>query len=280
MKLATSFLTASLLFLAFPSERAVGQIPPPAPRTFRVVPAGGAGGSFLGIGVAEITAARAKALKLPEGSGIEVTRVEEGSPADKAGLKIGDALLQFNGQPVQGMEEFIRMVHDTPSGRHVKLLISRDGATQTLTAVLGYRKQREVRIEAMPSLAPLATPAAVPDFEPPSFEGGAHQVALGIEVESITAQLAEYFGVRNGVLVRTVVKGSPAARAGFRAGDVITKVDGTSIEHPSDVFIAVHAPRTSRTISVSVVRDHHELALSPAVPSDGGEDGDAPPARP
>lgn len=253
-----------LVFLALGCGVAFGQNQPPAPA--------GAGGSFLGVGVAEIGASRANELKLPEGRGVEITRVEEESPADKAGLKTGDAVLQFNGQRVGGIEEFIRMVRETPPGRHVKLLISRDGVARTLTAVIGFRKQREVRIEVLPRFAPLVSPKAVPNFDMPGMEEGIGRSTLGIEIEPLTPQLAEYFGVNHGVLVRSVGKDTPASLAGFRAGDIITKVNGARIESPSDVFIAVHAPRSSRTLSVSVTREHHAIGLSPVVPGDGVEE--------
>ena len=60
------------------------------------------GGSYLGIGIQEINADRAKALKLPPGAVVEITRVGNGSPADKAGLKTGDVVLQYNGVRVEG----------------------------------------------------------------------------------------------------------------------------------------------------------------------------------
>ncbi len=94
--------------------------------------------------LAEIDANRAKELKLKEDYGVEITRVEDGSPAEKAGVKPGDVVLEYNGQRVEGMEQFGRMVRETPPGREVKLTISRDGATQTLTAMLAARKGRAV----------------------------------------------------------------------------------------------------------------------------------------
>ena len=109
-------------------------------REFNSVPF--VGGTYLGVNLAEIDANRAKELKLKEDYGVEITRVEENSPAEKAGLKPGDVVLEYNGQRVEGMEQFGRLVRETPPGREVKLKISRNGATETLTAVLGSRKVR------------------------------------------------------------------------------------------------------------------------------------------
>lgn len=83
------------------------------------------GRSFLGVGVKEIDEERAKALKLRDEYGVEVTNVEEDSPASKAGLKTGDVVLEYNGQRVEGTEQFVRFVRETPTGRTVKLLVSR-----------------------------------------------------------------------------------------------------------------------------------------------------------
>ena len=96
--------------------------------------------SFLGVGVAEINADRAKALKLKEERGVEITRVEDDSPAAKAGLKVGDVVLEYNGQRLEGTEQFVRMVRETPEGRQARLVVSRDGSTQTLNATIAARK--------------------------------------------------------------------------------------------------------------------------------------------
>src|SRR5712692_9193923 len=100
------------------------------------------GGSYLGVNLAEIDADRARELKLKETYGVEITRVAEGSPAEKAGLKSGDVVLEYNGQRVEGMEQFGRLVRETPAGREVKLVISRNGDTQTVAATVAARKVR------------------------------------------------------------------------------------------------------------------------------------------
>ncbi|OYW07783.1 MAG: hypothetical protein B7X34_10205, partial [Acidobacteriia bacterium 12-62-4] len=94
-------------------------------------------GSYLGVGVREIDQARAKELRLAEEAGVEVTQVDEESPASKAGLKVGDVVLEYNGQRVEGSEQFVRMVRETPVGRTAKLKVSRGGNSQTLSASIG-----------------------------------------------------------------------------------------------------------------------------------------------
>src|ERR1043166_9317421 len=76
-------------------------------------------GSYIGVGLQEIDSDRAKALKLREEMGVEITSVAPDSPAEKAGLKAGDVVFQFNGQRVDGMDQFRRMIGETPVGREV-----------------------------------------------------------------------------------------------------------------------------------------------------------------
>src|ERR1700722_4044262 len=84
--------------------------------------------SFLGVGIQEINSDRAKQLNLTEEAGVEVTYVEANSPAAAAGLKTGDVVVQYNGQRIEGTEQFTRLVLETPEGREVKLQIFRGGA--------------------------------------------------------------------------------------------------------------------------------------------------------
>ena len=108
---------------------------PPARAQARVVTIDG-GGSFLGVGVKDVDAERAKALKLTDEYGVEVTSVEEDSPASKAGLKISDVLLEYNGQRRESTTQFVRMIRETPSGRQAKMHIYRNGGSQNITATI------------------------------------------------------------------------------------------------------------------------------------------------
>ena len=224
-----------------------------------------AGGSFLGVGVAEITPERARDLKLHEEYGVEITRLEDESPAAKAGLKSGDVILEYQGQRVEGMEQFGRLVRETPSGRIVKLAISRAGATQTVQATVASRKMQGLLNRDS------NFHFAMPDFQMPelpqvftTWSGS----MLGVEVESVGKQLAEYFGVKEGVLVRSVVKGSPAEAAGIKAGDVITKVDQTQITAVSELSNAVRSSHSRRTFPVQIMREHHETTVTVTIDED------------
>src|SRR5215469_3772990 len=91
-----------------------------------------AGTSYLGIGVVEVTPDMARTLNLKEVRGAEVSRLEENGPAAKAGVREGDVVLEYGGSPVEGTEQFARMVRETPIGRTVKLTVWRNGAAQNL----------------------------------------------------------------------------------------------------------------------------------------------------
>jgi serine protease Do len=258
----TQFLTAglgaqSLDFFQAPLEPI--QLRPPA-------------SSYLGVSLAEIDSKRAGELKLKEPAGVEITRVEEGSPAEKAGLKPGDVVLEFNGQHVDGMEQFGRMVRETPPGRESRLLISRNGATQTLMATLATRRLRPFSGNFGPGFE-------FPEFHMPDMPQiipTLRNHLLGVEAESLGPQLAAYFGVKQGVLVRAVLKDTAAEKAGIRAGDVITKVEGSAVASPGELSSAVRsASSKTSAFSVELVRDHKEMSVSLTI-EDGRSERAAP----
>ena len=242
--------------------------PPPGPE--RVVVTRG-NGSFLGIGVQEIDNDRAKALNLHEERGVEVTRVEEDSPAAKGGIKTGDVVVEYNGDRVEGVEQFMRMVRETPPGREVKLSILRNGASQTLAMKTGSRKSwmtaryGEAGTIEIPRIE--MPEVNIPDI-PRAFMSWRSSV-LGIEAESLDSQLAEYFGVKEGVLVRSVVRGSAADKSGLRAGDVIVKVDENRVTNPRDISASIRSTRSKKTVPVQLVRDKKEVTIQLAVEDPG-----------
>ncbi len=220
-------------------------------------------GSYLGVGVADINAERVKALKLKEERGVEITRVEDNSPATKAGLKVGDVVLDYNGQRVEGTAQFQRMVRETPADRQVRLLISRDGATQTVTAAIGQLNdfiRNKSNILASIEEAKRRLQLQVPDTPRAlmSWRSG----TLGVEAEALSDQLAAYFGVKEGVLVRSVAKDSAAEKAGIKTGDVITKVGETKVTTPSEVTQTIRGLQEKKTFPVTVVRDRKEMTVS------------------
>lgn len=227
-----------------------------------IMAAVGASRSFLGVGVVEVSADRARALKLSDEHGVEITRVDEDSPAAKAGLKPQDVVLEYQGQRVEGVEQFVRLVRETPAGRSIKLLVNRSGQAVTLQPVLETRKVRMVEVGdvhvAIPTLPELPE-IRVGDLSRVGLRW--RTSLLGIEGESVEEQLAEYFGVKEGVLVRSVAKGSAAEKAGIKAGDVITKVGDSRVSSPTELSRRLRSLE-GKTASLSLVRERKEMSLN------------------
>ncbi len=259
-------MKTAILALAIGSATLPGQTPGPN------VKISSGGSRYIGVMVQEIDSDRAKQLKLHEEYGVEVTRIEADSPAEKAGLKVGDTIQQYNGQRVEGMEEFKRLVNETPAGREVRLDIVRAGAPQTLMVKIGVRPVPIGVAHPMP----WPEHASVRQFElrmpdlPRSVLSWRSSV-LGVEAESLDGQLAEYFGVKEGVLVRSVTKGSAAEKAGIKAGDVITRVDDSKVATPADISGRIRSIQ-GKQVAVVVMRDHKEMTVSVTVDdNDRGE---------
>lgn len=217
-----------------------------------------AGVTYLGVNLAEIDSKRAAELKLKEPVGVEITRVEEGSPADKAGLKSGDAVIEYNGEHVEGMEQFGRLVRETPAGREVKLVVSRNGANQNIVATLGVRKLKPLGGNFGPGFE--IPEIHMPDM--PQIFTTLRNPLLGVEAESLGSQLGAYFGVKQGVLVRSVLNDTAAEKAGMKAGDVIMNVDGSAVSTPSELSSTVRSASSKKTFPIGVMRDHKEMSIN------------------
>jgi len=255
--------------------------PPAPPSPERTIVTRSGSGSFLGIGVQEIDSERAKGLNLREERGVEVTRVEDDSPAAKGGIKTGDVVLEYNGDRVEGVEQFMRMVRETPPGREVKLSIARNGSPQQLTMKTGSRKTWMTTRYG--DAASLEFPRVeIPEINMPDIPRAFmswRSSVVGIEAESLDSQLAEYFGVKEGVLVRSVVPGSSAEKAGLRAGDVIVKIDDSRVTNPREISASIRSTRSKKTVAVQVIRDKRELTLQLPVEEPASEMHHAMPKR-
>jgi S1-C subfamily serine protease len=233
----------------------------------------GGGSSYLGVDIADVTSDRLGALKLKEEHGAEITMVDSDAPAGKAGLKEHDVILSVNGTAVESAAQLRRMIRETPSGRIVNLGISRDGQPMNVKLQLADRGTwTSMRVN--PQTFQFKMPA-MPDIEAPISIVVAHSSARsGLMVENITPQLGEFFGVKNGngVLIRSVEKGSRAEKSGFRAGDVIVKVNSQMVHDASDFTHALRGTENG-TASVTVMRDKKEQILTLSLPErkDTGE---------
>jgi serine protease Do len=237
---------------------------------------GDEGSSWLGVETHEVTADKAKELKLSAERGVVLGKIVPDSPAAKAGLKENDVVTEINGQRVEGAAQFRRMIHEIPAGRSIQLTVWRDGRTQTISATLGRSEQGR---HAMKMMAPTPGTFAfrMPDLpEIPSMEWNGNmlfggQPRLGIDAEEISGQLGAFFGAPDGegILVRDVTSGSPAEKAGVKAGDVITSLNGERIRTVGDLREKLSAKRDDkdRTVKLGVLRNKSEISLNVELPA-------------
>jgi C-terminal processing protease CtpA/Prc len=266
---------------------------------------------WLGVTPEDISGDRAKELKLSAARGVYVSEVEKDSPAEKAGLKSGDVITEFNGQHVEGVTQFRRLVRETPPGHSVAIVVTRDGKSQTLNATLSTMSDQFQHLRVNignrmhdftmnvqpfenwegPAIAPRvprafvtprpAMPAMPP--EPPNVwsystpEGGygygfgtgsgfgmGMTPSIGISGENLNGQLGTYFGAPDGegVLVREVESGSPAEKAGLKAGDVITKVASDRVKTIGELQSKLREKREDKTVQITVVRHGAETNIT------------------
>src|SRR5437879_4721168 len=239
------------------------------------------GSGWLGVETHEVTADKAKELKLAAERGVVLGRIVPDSPAAKAGLKENDVVTEINGQRVEGAAQFRRMIHEIPAGRSIQLTVWRDGRTQAISATLGKSEERH---HAMKMVAPTPGTFAfrmpeIPEIPPMEWNGGmlaGGQPRLGIDAEDLSGQLGAFFGAPDGegILVRDVNSGSPAEKAGVKAGDVITSLNGDRIRTVGDLREKLSAKRDDkdRTVKLGVLRNKSDISLTVELP--------APAARP
>lgn len=226
--------------------------------------------SYLGVDIADVTTERLSTLKLKEEKGVEVTMVDQDAPAGKAGIKEHDVILSMNGTTIESGAQLRRMIHETPPGRVVTFGLSRDGQSMTVKVQLADKHKEFSLMGPKVKDLPMVMPDVhLPDIDIPSINMVVvtQSARSGLTVENITPQLGEFFGVKNGngVLVRAVEKGSRAEKAGFRAGDVIVKVNDQPIHDTSDFTHAIRS-RNGSAVGVGLIREKKEQNLSLPLP--------------
>jgi len=161
--------------------------------------------AWLGVAIQGLTPELAKGFNVPDTKGALVAGVTDDSPAQKAGMKTGDVITEFDGRKVARSEDLPRLVAATPIGREVTVAVVRDGKAVTLRARLAKLDEPGQKVAA---------------------EAG-EKGKLGVAVETVTPAMATELGLREakGVVVRIVEDGSPAATAGIQPNDVILEVD-------------------------------------------------------
>jgi serine protease Do len=241
---------------------------------------GTANPGYLGVGVVELTDDRIKALNLKGDQGLEVTRIDGNGPAARAGITENDVILEVNGKGIEGIDQFQNLIGTTPPGTKVSLTIWRNSAKQTVSATLNSRPGSFFPFGG--SDFPDGALPPVPLMPPVPFNGGnpfptipGNSPIVGFEGEALNPQLAEFFGVKEGVLVRFVNAKTPAEHAGLKAGDVVVKVNGTPVTSPREITGLVMRSNRKKAISFTVIRNKKEISLNVEI----AEERPAPPER-
>jgi membrane-associated protease RseP (regulator of RpoE activity) len=240
----------------------------------------GSSQGYLGVDLGDLDPQKAQALKLKDLRGAVITLIDHDAPAGKIGLRVNDVVLEMNGQPVEGAEQLRRLLRETPSGRTVSLLVSRDGNTQTMAVELADRKVIEHdawnHIDSGTELtypgpgmgilpggagmgdAPASSGWHIPFFGP--------SLNVGVLVEPLTRQMADVLGIRSGLLIKQVTHRSAASAAGLKALDVILKVGNESISSMSNWDRAMRANQ-GKSVQITILRDKKQQTVTLEVDS-------------
>lgn len=195
---------------------------------------------WLGVRIQDVDEDMATALGLEKVAGAMVSSVPDG-PAMDAGVLAGDVILSFDGEDVDDTRELVRVVGNTEVGKSVRMVVYRDGGTQTLKVVLGRREDAE-KASVVPAVA---TPV-----EPKEAE------ELGMKMTVLTDEVREGLKIdksTTGVAVVAVDETKDAFEKGIRSGDVIVEVGQKPVASPADVSAAFKDARDAGRKSVLVL---------------------------
>lgn len=233
----------------------------------RAVIAGGFGAS-MGVSVRDVRSEEATQARVSSG-GVYIENVSPDSPAARAGIRTGDIVTEFDGERVRSALHFTRLVRETVPGHAVKITVVRDGNRQMLdvTPEEGRLRLPDISLDVERGLRNLPRNFSF-DFDFDGFPNGVFlsRGRLGATLMSMTDQLSDYFGVKQGLLVTAVAADSPAARAGLKAGDVLTAVNGQRVDAVSDLSRALRDVPSDGKVELRVTRDRKELTLNATLP--------------
>lgn len=240
------------------------------------------GGSFLGVHAEDISRENMGRYNMREVRGTGITNVVKDSPAEKAGLRKDDVILKFDGENVTSVRKLNRLVSEVAPDQTARLTISRGGSEQEVAVTVGKRKDSDAltrvfgpgNVEGWKGLEGLKGLEGVgPGARVWKWEGGepgdgvvigfGNSRRIGVTTTTLTKQLADYFGIADGkgVLVTSVTEDGAAAKAGMKAGDVITGIDGEKIEDAGDLSRAINKKKEG-DVTLTVVRNKNQRTIT------------------
>lgn len=226
---------------------------------------------YLGVDVADVSQEQAQELRLQDRHGAEITILDHDAPAGKMGLRVHDVILSMDGKDVLNAEQFKQRLRAEPAGRRLKLVVNRDGVLETIGVQMADR--RKVEQEAKQEISDSYPSVGAQGFlsggsgDVPSMPGGAFHLwgiggsfHIGALVEPLTAQMEDFLGVSNGIIVKSVARRSAADRAGLKAHDVILQVGNENIATTSDWERLLRASG-GKAVPVSILRDRNRQTM-------------------
>lgn len=248
------------------------------------------GTGFLGVYAENIDRENMGRYRMGQVRGVGVTQVVKDSPAEKAGLRKDDVILRIDGENITSVRKLNRIVSELAPDQSVKITVSRGGSEQEITATIGKRNNASMVQQLLPGGSRLwkweGNEPKEWKWEGPligkdklfnnngdlTFMLG-NSRRIGVSTMELTKQLADYFGVTGGkgVLVTAVTDDGPAAKAGVRAGDVITAVDGETIDSPGDISRVINRKKEG-DVTLTVIRNKSQQTIR-VTPREGGFSG-------
>ncbi|MGA7159754.1 MAG: PDZ domain-containing protein [Bacteroidota bacterium] len=221
-------------------------------------------GGWLGVSIQDITSKLVKKKGLKDDEGAYVSDVVDNSPADSAGVKEGDVIVEFNGKSIDDADDLLRAVEKSKPGIKTTIVVNRNNEKKSLAITVGksHRSNRSGGFAFAPPMMP-------------HMELFGASRTWGLHLSELNEQLGEYFGAPHGrgLLVEEVEKKSTGAKAGFKAGDVITNVNKNPIEDLRDLSDAMEDVDAGDKVAVEVLRKGTSTTLTVEV-----EDKDDPPS--
>jgi serine protease Do len=219
----------------------------------------GKGKPTLGVVLRNVDEERVKELKI--NGGAEIRKVIDESEADKIGLKKGDIITKFDGSDISEPDDLIDLVSDIEEEKTVEIVVNRDGKKMEFKATLDPENSKNYSVwwsddDMIVDLDGFHSEhfnKYVPDVLG-SGKGG----FMGVEVENLSDQLLDYFEVEHGVLIEKVSEGSPAEKAGLKAGDIIMEVEGRKIEDYRDLVRTLNYYNPDEEVKVKYTRKGKE----------------------
>jgi len=243
------------------------------------------GGGFLGVYAENISRENMARYHMTQVRGVGVTQVIKDSPAEKAGLRKDDVILRMDGENITSVRKLNRIVAEMSPDQSVRVTVSRGGAEQEITATIGKRDNTNFAGDLFSANPRVWKEGIQPkvfkwerEFPSSDFFDKNGQLAfafgnsrrIGVSTMQLTKQLADYFGIPNGkgVLVTSVTDDGPAAKAGVRAGDVITAIDGEEVDSSGDISRVINSKKEG-DVSLTIIRNKSQQTIR-VTPREGG----------